>query len=79
MMDDDLVPFNDFAIRKAQRLRDAARLARANAEACRDLADEAEGAASDAESCADDWDAIANGDMTPEELHDPSDEFSFDR
>jgi hypothetical protein len=78
MMDDDLVPFNDFATRKAQRLRDAARLARANAEACKALAEEAEETALDAESCADDWEEIANGDMTLEELHDPRNKFSFD-
>jgi hypothetical protein len=67
----------NFAERRARQLRAAANLARAKADALKAQAAEAEDAAFEAECEADEWEEIAAGNLTPAELHDPSDEFSF--
>jgi hypothetical protein len=77
---------NDFALCKARKLREAATAARAHAEECKrvaeeaaEKADEADDIALDLESDADDWESVANGDLTLEEIL-PSEDchFSFD-
>jgi hypothetical protein len=74
-MTDHQCPVLDLVIRKSETLQQAARIARTNAEALKQIADEAwlaafeaEDAALDAESDVAEWDEVVDGVVTLEEF-----------